>query len=80
MKTTKKTRKTKTRGKTTILSSTLPWMSTLAQLAAESRADGSSGLRELCASAKFDLRPKMSLQKHLADDEAPQVFSKKHAA
>lgn len=75
---TKKTRKHNTRGRKTTLA-TAPWMSTLAWLAAESRADG-NGLRDLAASAKFDLRPKMSLQKHLADDDAPQVFSKKHAA
>jgi hypothetical protein len=82
MKTTKKSRKQKTRGQAAIATlATAPWMSTLAQLAAESRADD-TGLKALAASAKFDLRPKMSLQKHLADDvdAHPQLFSKKHAA
>jgi len=57
-----------------------PWMSTLAQMAAECRSDGISALKELTHAAKFDLRPRMSLQKHLANDESPQFLSKQHAA
>lgn len=40
-----------------------PWMSVLARMAAESRADGGAGLQLLLNHAKFNERPQMSLSK-----------------
>jgi hypothetical protein len=45
-----------------------PWMSVLALMAAESRSDGGAGLQLLLQHAKFDVRPRMSLVKRLAND------------
>lgn len=43
-------------------------MSVLALMAAESRSDGGAGLQLLLQHAKFDVRPRMSLVKRLAND------------
>lgn len=43
-----------------------PWMSVLARLAAESRADGGEGLHELLYRARFYERPHLSLTKRAA--------------
>jgi hypothetical protein len=45
-----------------------PWMHALAQLAATSRADGGAGLQHLLYCAKFNVKPRLSLTKHTADD------------
>src|SRR5688572_12149120 len=43
-----------------------PWMSVLALMAAESRIDGGAGLQLLLQTAKFDVRPHLSMTKHAA--------------
>lgn len=55
------------------------WMCVLAQLAAESRSDGKTALRRLAQGARYDERVRMSLQKHLANDD-PAFVLKRHAA
>lgn len=43
-----------------------PWMSVLARLAAEARADGGEGLADLLHRARFNERPHLSLTKRAA--------------
>ncbi|MDF2692787.1 MAG: hypothetical protein K0S65_1170 [Labilithrix sp.] len=43
-----------------------PWMSILALMAAESRTDGGVGLQLLLSHARFDERPRLSINKREA--------------
>jgi len=51
-------------------------MNILAFFAAESRLDGGAGLQLLAQHAKFDVRPRLSLQKHTAAERAGALSHK----
>jgi hypothetical protein len=53
-----------------------PWINVLAVLAAEARLDGGQGLQLLVQHAKFDVRPRLSLAKHTADDTVHSLSHK----